>query len=250
MYEALNCSIPDVDVYLRRIGICGPVKPNLKNLNTLILQHQLHVPFEDLSASYLHNPVSLAIPALFDKIVLSGRGGYCFELNALFGRLLRDLGYDARQVFCRVVRGRDYLPPCAHEGIVVGLENALYFCDVGFGGPMPAAAVKLGGSAEGFLIKKYDDYWWTLANEREDILQFNTFPQLPQEFLAVNGHWSTSPESVFVNRVMVNLRTESGFFAITENVFSWKKGGEEGSIEIKDDRQFREILKEYFSIEI
>ena len=185
MYEALNRPIPNLSGYLKRIGLSGAPSADLAGLNALIWAHQTHIPFEDLNTSWLHLPVSLEIPALYDKVVVRRRGGYCYELNALFTRLLLDLGFDARSVFCRVVRGRDFLPPCAHRAVVVALEGKLYFCDVGFGGPMPAGALEIADGVgqdvrgEYFCIDRFDDYWWTVsrnasAGVREAVLQFNT----------------------------------------------------------------------------
>ena len=145
----MNQPIPDIAAYLKRIGLSEAPPRLLDGLNALIWAHQTHVPFEDLNTSWLRLPVSLEIPALYDKVVLRRRGGYCYELNALFTRLLLDLGFDARSVFCRVVRGRDFLPPCAHRAVVVALEGRLYFCDVGFGGPMPAGALQIADGAGG-----------------------------------------------------------------------------------------------------
>ena len=127
MYESMNQSIPDIGEYLSRIGLSAVPSPTLDGLNDLIWAHQTHVPFEDLNTSWLRLPVSLEIPALYDKVVRRRRGGYCYELNALFTRLLLDLGFDARSVFCRVVRGRDFLPPCAHRAVVEALEGQLHF---------------------------------------------------------------------------------------------------------------------------
>ena len=242
MYESMNQSIPDIREYLSRIGLSAVPSPTLDGLNDLIWAHQTHVPFEDLNTSWLGRPVSLEIPALYDKVVLRRRGGYCYELNALFTRLLLDLGFDARSVFCRVVRGRDFLPPCAHRGIVVALDGRLYFCDVGFGGPMPAGALEIadgaGGDVRGetFRIDRFDDYWWTLSRDtsagvREAVLQFNTFPQTPQEFIAANMKSALDPESIFVKQVLVNLRTG------------------DGALSIEDDHALRRILKDYFGID-
>ena len=259
MYESMNQPIPDRTAYLKRIGlsVCPPVTP--EGLNALVWAHQTHVPFEDLNTSWLKQPVSLEIPALYDKVVVRRRGGYCYELNALFTRLLLDLGFDARSVFCRVVRGRDFLPPCSHRGIVVALEGRLYFCDVGFGGPMPAGALEIADGVgrnvrgEYFRIDRFDDYWWTVsrdtsAGEREAVLQFNTFPQTPQEFIAANMKSATDPESIFVKNVLVNLRTGDGALSITDDAFTIHKDGEAHTQPIGDEDDLRRILKAYFGI--
>lgn len=261
MYETMNQPVPDIAAYLGRIGLGEAPSVDLAGLNALILAHQTHVPFEDLDVFLLKRPLSLEIPALFDKVVLKRRGGYCYELNALFTRLLLDLGFDARSVFCRVVRGRDFLPPCAHRGIVVALEDGLYFCDVGFGGPMPAGAVPVedGGRAvvdgERFGVDRFDGDWWTLSRqtsggEWEKVLQFNAFPQQPQEFLAANWWSETHPSSLFVNRLLVNLRTRKGSRSITGDAFTLREDGRTTTVGIPDRDALRSILHEQFGIDI
>lgn len=260
MYETLNQPIPDLPGYLVRIGLSEAPSVTLDGLNALVWAHQTHVPFEDLNTSWLRRPVSLEIPDLYDKVVVRRRGGYCYELNALFTRLLLDLGFDARSVFCRVVRGRDFLPPCAHRAVVVALEGKLYFCDVGFGGPMPAGALEIADGVgrdvrgEFFCIDRFDDYWWTVSRDtsagaREAVLQFNTFPQTPQEFIAANMKSAMDPESIFVRNVLVNLRTSDGALSITDDVFTVRRNGETRTERIRDDRALRGLLKEYFGIE-
>ena len=96
-----------VDQYLDRIGIAQSDKVyDVKALDLdsndaydylLLLQthHLAHIPFENLALHYsTHRAISLHPDDVFDKIVASAsRGGYCMELNATFGTLLRTLGY-------------------------------------------------------------------------------------------------------------------------------------------------------------
>ena len=260
MYESMNQPIPDINAYLARIGLSEAPAITLAGLNALIWAHQTHIPFEDLNTSLLCLPVSLEIQALYDKVVLRRRGGYCYELNALFTRLLLDLGFDARSVFCRVVRGRDFLPPCAHRAVVVALDGKLYFCDVGFGGPMPAGALRIADGVrrdvrgESFCIDRFDDYWWTVSQDtsdgaREAVLQFNTFPQTPQEFIAANMKSAQDPESIFVRQLLVNLRTEDGSLSITDDVFTVRRAGEAQTQRIGDEAALRRILRERFGMD-
>ena len=260
MYESMNQPIPDISAYLARIGLSAAPSADLDGLNALIWAHQTHVPFEDLNTSCLNRPVSLEIPALYDKVILRRRGGYCYELNALFTRLLLDLGFDARSVFCRVVRGRDFLPPCAHRAVVVALGERLYFCDVGFGGPMPAGALEIADGigrdvrGEYFRIDRFDAYWWTVsrntsAGVREAVLQFNTFPQTPQEFIAANMKSAQDPESIFVKHILVNLRTAGGALSVTDDAFTVHENGAARTERIPDGAALRRILRERFGID-
>lgn len=74
----------DVNPYLERIGYTGPIVNSAYMLARLQEQHVHTVPYENLDILD-RIPLSLDIPDLYDKIVTRHRGGYCFELNALFG---------------------------------------------------------------------------------------------------------------------------------------------------------------------
>src|SRR5690625_1893055 len=84
---------PDVARYLERIGYSGPIDGSINTLIQIQERHLHNVPYENFDI-LKQMPLSLEIPDLFDKIVVKGRGGYCFELNALFSWLLQELGYN------------------------------------------------------------------------------------------------------------------------------------------------------------
>lgn len=72
----------------------------------LQLRHMARVPFESLTLHYSkHHRLSLDLEDLFEKIVGKGRGGYCMEVNAFFGAVLRSLGYTLINVGGRVKAG-------------------------------------------------------------------------------------------------------------------------------------------------
>ncbi|MEE0954317.1 MAG: arylamine N-acetyltransferase [Eubacterium sp.] len=261
MYEEYYQPIPDLNAYLKRLGMEEKPFPDLNSLSKLVYAHQTHIPFEDLDSAMYGLTPSLAIPDLFEKIILNKRGGYCFELNALFTRLLLDLGFDARQVTCRILRGRDYLPMCTHEGIVVNLSGSLYFCDVGYGGPESAGAVLIEDGAEtihygeSFQIKKENEDWWLLSRTASDgqperVLLFNLFPQLPIDFILTNLYSSAPGNLIFSKTRLVNLRTPDGSISVTDDVFAETKNGVRCETLLKDDSAFRECLKSRFGIVI
>jgi arylamine N-acetyltransferase len=80
----VNTWKPEVRAYLERIGYDGPLDGSAEALAELQERHLHTVPYENLDV-LRRVPLSLEIPDLFDKIVTRRRGGYCFELNALFG---------------------------------------------------------------------------------------------------------------------------------------------------------------------
>ena len=155
MYEALYAPIPDVNAYLDRLGLTAPLPVSLETLDEVLLAHQCRIPFENLQCFEEHQEPSLEIPAMFDKIIVQGRGGFCFELNALLEALLQTLGFDAWSVTCRIVRGKNFIPPMLHRGVLVQLDGRRYYCDVGYGGPQPSFAVPLDGRRE----KNGETFW-------------------------------------------------------------------------------------------
>jgi arylamine N-acetyltransferase len=68
------------------------------------------IPSETLGLHYAtQQEIQLDPKAIFDKVVVSGRGrgGYCLENNQLFLYVLRDLGFQASPVGARVWPRRD-----------------------------------------------------------------------------------------------------------------------------------------------
>ena len=118
MYEALYEPLPNCAAYAERIGMPWPLTPDLATLDQIIFRHQCEIPFENLEAYARKQTPSLEIAALYQKVVEQHRGGYCFELNALLCAFLQGVGYDAWSVSCRILRGKDFIPPMLHRGLV------------------------------------------------------------------------------------------------------------------------------------
>lgn len=119
--------------YLKRLGISLPDQLSSGFLDKLIQTHLYKIPFENLDLIKDHKVITTDLETVYQKIVLGSRGGYCFELNALFLGLLRGLGYTAYPIACRVLM-RPGLRMPTHRASVVCLEDRKYFCDVGYGG--------------------------------------------------------------------------------------------------------------------
>ncbi len=125
------------DAYLARLGFDRPEAPTLESLQRLQRAHVQTIPYENLDV-LAGKPVSLDPIDLFRKIIVGRRGGYCFELNTLFGWLLRELGYDLEFRMGRVwLRDPGKVPPRNHGTHVVHLQGRTVITDVGFGGRAP-----------------------------------------------------------------------------------------------------------------
>lgn len=118
--EAPKFTKEQVKKYYDRIGLAEALrvyevteistKAALNYLGLLQKQHLISIPFENLSLHYSpYRQIVLHPDELFRKIVNgTGRGGYCMELNAIFGTLLRTIGYSLYATGARVHDGKEF----------------------------------------------------------------------------------------------------------------------------------------------
>src|SRR5512140_282609 len=132
----LDCSQmeqPDLDSYFHRIGCAGgPRAATLDTLRTLHLHHAQAIAFENLDPLQ-GQPVKLELPAIEHKLVHSGRGGYCFEHNLLFSKVLEALGFRVSGLSARVIWNapEGAIRPRGHMLLRVDLGDEPYIADVG-----------------------------------------------------------------------------------------------------------------------
>ncbi len=208
-----------VNQYLERIGYRGPSEASLSVLCELQERHLLSVPFENLD---IVNgvPLSLEIEDLLGKIVGRRRGGFCFELNRLFGWLLRQMGFKVTDCLGWMKGETDSLIR-RHHVLKVTLDAGSYLCDVGVGGASPLHPLEL---AEELVQAQPNGVWkltreprlgWMLNAQKEDgalarLYSFTEEPRKPEEFRAAALACEQLPESHFRMGVIAALRTENG----------------------------------------
>jgi len=203
MYEELYAPLPDKAAYLARIGLSeAGLRPDLECLNAVLRAQLEHIPFENLEVLCEQRTPDLGTAALFDKLVTRRRGGYCFELNALFHALLVSLGYTVYPVAVRVQLGGSELSPTTHRGEVAVIGGRKYYCDVGFGAISFPHAVPLDGSEtpEGFRI--VPDGAFLAVQQKKDgawalLMRFADLPTDPVDFVLPNFYTSRNPEGLF-----------------------------------------------------
>jgi len=121
----------DVDAYLSRIGMTGPIACDAETLERLQRAHLTAVPFENLDVFHRRG-VSTSPDRSVPKIVERNRGGWCFELNGAFAELLVALGFAVTRLAAQVLlEGAEPKKP-DHLTIGVDLDRP-YLVDVGFG---------------------------------------------------------------------------------------------------------------------
>lgn len=201
-------------LYLQRLGYDRPPAPTLQTLRDLQLRHVCTFAFESLS-TLLRLPVPIDLASVEQKVLIDGRGGYCYELNQMFLLLLQELGFDARGITGRVVMGG---PPDArtartHRLSLVTLDGVRYITDVGFGGMVPSSPLLLDTEVvqatahEPYRVTfdGHDSYtlWVQVANEWRGLYVFDLQVQATIDYEIGNWYVSTHPDSVFVGQLKV-----------------------------------------------
>ncbi len=207
-----------LDRYFARIGYEGPATASLDTLDSLHALHPQAIPFENLDP-LLGRPVALDIGSLEQKLLVGGRGGYCFEHNLLFAEILRTLGFSvvglAGRVCWNVPEGSSR--PRTHMALQVDLDRP-YLVDVGFGGLTFTAPLRLEsnliqetrhepmrilGAGEGFIVQAL------LREEWRSLYRFDLQPQLPVDYEMANWYVCSHPESPF-RRELIAARPDVG----------------------------------------
>lgn len=136
----------DLPRYLARIG-AEAAAPSPEALGALVAAQMAAIPFETIDP-FLGRLPALDPAALGGKLLERRRGGWCFELNTLFGRALAALGYALRPTLGRVRMGSAAGGARTHLALLVRFGDGLWLADTGFGGPGPDGALPLGRRAE------------------------------------------------------------------------------------------------------
>jgi len=258
----------DADRYLDRINLdAADVKrPDRDSLERLQAAHVTAVPFETLSitghpfGSRDGEGVSLDPAALYEKVVERRRGGFCYELNGLFGWLLAELGFDADRVAARVVNEGEARPPANHLTHVVAFDRR-YVVDVGVGTPQIRRPLPLDGS----VVEDVAGVEWRVdESDRPDadyLTQFRdpgddewtdryVFRDRPRDlsfFEATCEYLQSAPESPFTGDPVVTIATDRGYKRLSTETLTETVGGESRERAV-DPEAWDDVLEREFGL--
>ncbi|HVJ02011.1 MAG TPA: arylamine N-acetyltransferase [Sphingomonas sp.] len=251
----------DLKAYFERIGYSGTPAPDRATLAALVLHHTLAIPFENFDP-LLGRPVRLEPEALVEKLVRSRRGGYCFEQNGLFWRVLEAIGFRVTPLAARVLwnMDEDAVTPRSHMLLRVDLAEGPAIADVGFGGAVLTGVLDLVPDVEQatphepFRLIERDGEWRLQILIDEDwrtCYRFDLHPQLAIDFEPVNWWVSTSPASHFTRGVTCARVLPDGRLAVRSGLFT--RYGRDGSFErreVEEPEAFCAILSEQMGIDL
>lgn len=252
-------SAAQLDATLARLGL--PVErpaPTLANLDRLIHAALHQLPFENLDV-LLEKDVDIDPQAVFAKVVEQQRGGYCFELNSLFARLLSSLDYRVTLLVGRVRWGLPAdapLTPQSHLLLRVDLDEGVYLVDIGFGGPASPRALPLRLNEElpgGWRLTGEPDGELEMAARSssgwQTLYRFTLQPQSWIDYAMRNWYTSTHPQSVFRLSLRVAISEDGARLSLYNGQFTRRTA--DGEVEqrgIADADALLVVLRERFRL--
>lgn len=218
----------DVSAYLRRLRIGGFPAPDRAALDRLIQAHKQWISYENLDTFLYKRPAPLDLSAVYGKVILRRRGGYCFELNLLFAALLRSLGFQAFSCGCKLGSQEGHVNHC---GVIVQLDGQSYFCDVGLGSRAPSGAILLrDGNAQIFgaceaVVTQRDCFWWEYSRSDGRACYICTLPLTERDFIPINYYMAMETET-FRDHIRLNRTLPDGFLSLLDRTLTVWRGGE------------------------
>lgn len=244
--------------YFSRIGFTGTPSVNLETLRALHLAHVAHIPFENVDV-LLGRGIRIDTASVQAKLVDARRGGYCFEQNGLFSRVLEQIGFPITRLSGRVRYGTDRLLPRTHMVLTAEADGRRWLCDVGFGGWGLFEPLELVADRE------TKQFGWTLSLRREgeawvlhcaepfggqDQYAFTLEPHFPVDYEPANHYCATHPDSRFTQTLVVQRATPKERYFLRNREFVVVNPQSEVCHELPDDAALLKIMAEYFNLSL
>ncbi|MBQ8509636.1 MAG: arylamine N-acetyltransferase [Clostridia bacterium] len=251
-----------INAFLRRIGLApgANIEHTISFLGEVQSRCVTTIPYENLDI-LRGKPISLEAQDVYDKIVTRGRGGYCFELNALLSNMLREMGFEVRDFFARYLRGEAEIPFRRHRIAAVFCEDSWYMMDIGVGQIAPRLPLKL---AEGEIQQQGEERYrferdaelgWILYDWHDGdwrrYISFTEERQYEVDFVPPSFWCEAHPASPFNKSPMIAIKTPGGRKTINDREFKEFVG--ERVVRIEEnitDEQLNELLREEFGIQL
>jgi N-hydroxyarylamine O-acetyltransferase len=245
--------------YLSRIGISQPpaTVEGLARLQSAQLQG---IAFENIDPLLGVTPC-LETASIIQKLIFKQRGGYCFELNGLFGQALSAFGFHYTPILARVRMGQPEGGPRAHLCFLVETESGVWLADAGFGGPgfsMPLrleAGLEQAMDGETFrlrqdslsdelVVEKYTpDGWFALYGFDRASVRYCDL----EAANVVCSSWNQSP---FPFHLMMNRCTPGGRVSLFDTNLTEMQSGKSVTRIIETPAELGKIIRDDFGIEI
>jgi len=192
------------------------------------------IPFENLDIAW-RIPLQLDVARAWSKVVERRRGGFCYELNTLFGWALLQLGFDVSLLSARVWRKarRTWGPEFDHLALHVRVGSDDFLADVGFGEAfraplrLPTGSTSDVSGAYRLVPDEEDLQLQTSVNGGawRPVYRLSLRPRTLAEFAGMFAWHQTHPESPFTTHTVFTVARPWGRITLTDRYRMETRGG-------------------------
>ena len=216
-----------IEKYLKNIGIKNQIQ-DISDINTLIKKHLQSLYFCNIPV-LLGEEVLLDLDAIFEKMLVRKKGGYCFEHNKLIYEALKYFGFEVLPLFARVLNNQKIDVPKTHRLTLLMHHDEMYLVDAGFSFMSPNSAIKFGKTPtktlfeREYIIKKRDANNYELVMMRHDgpfiLYAFDLSACNEKDFEMGNFYSSKHKNANFVNNLVLSKITDEKICSLKNNSY-------------------------------
>ena len=241
----------------KRINYSGALEPSSAVLRGIHHSWNHAVPFENFDIHF-DRKIVLSPTALFDKIVLRNRGGFCFEQNGLLADLLRSLGFKVTLCAAAVISPTGELSPdLAHLCLLVDFGNEKYVADIGFGEYSAYPLLLNPDLIQGTPPEQYkivvdgNRFRSVRVNEIPGWpkgYSFSTTPRELSDFTGMCDYFQTSPDSMFRKRRLCTRRRANGRDTLADEKLIDTTNGVKSEIPLPSKEAYAAAFRDRFGL--
>lgn len=244
-----------IDALLTHLGYDAPPAPDRDGLFAVHERFLRTVPYDGLTAQ-LGEHAPLDAQALVDRVVSTGRAGYCFEINTVLAALLEGLGFvverregivDAREAFATGAATN-------HLALVARAGDEAFVCDAGWGegflAPLPLAEGTYRRGPLTWAVERADGGWWVQQHIWGSTPGFRFGDEVVDaaRFAPHHERLATAPDSSFVQTLVVQKPLEDRVVTLRARTLSEKGPEVDAKRVLEDEDAFAATLRDTFNL--
>jgi len=249
--------VPAVDLraYLNRIGYRGPTGATEDVLRAVHRCHACTIAYENLDVIRAV-PVDQDIGRIFTKIVVDGRGGWCYEMNGLLGWALQEIGFNVTRICGGVMRAdRGDEAFGNHLVLKVDLDEP-WIADVGLGDgivePIPLRESDSAQFGRHYRLERLRSGEWRFHNRENGMPpSFDFFDRPADESLLTRtcNKLQNDSESMFRQNLICQRMSVNGGHMLLGRVLTHHAGAEPERL-LRSEAELVDVLESVFGIRV
>jgi N-hydroxyarylamine O-acetyltransferase len=211
--------------YRRRLLLSEDLNPDEKTLRRLQAAHLDGFAYSNLDL--MLGETFFDLQYFLNRLMNSGHGGLCYQLNYSLALVLRAVGFDTAYLWGTVSkkRGEPGTPGGNHLGLLVTLDEDQWLVDAGLGdGPREPIRLIPGGIQQGpfhYELIEDPDTWTLLHDKRGTFAEviFSKEPVAMDKFRRPAKEQATDHDSSWMNTLAVMKRREDEVHLLRGRVY-------------------------------